>query len=881
MVFGATLLSALIATVAAPLVSASAGFTGTASTPRGGSSPTNSVVFTGVENFNSCITTPTGGAAGDELTIVITDSAGASTVHFTGSPSTAGSIGTLGATASLGTTVATNDTLHIQFNGHSDTLIETVQVSGLGLSADVAAASGAIGAKMTGNQAGCFRTGGTGPLDLGTTTATGNLAPGAYPIGSTAFTIALSPGSCDFAVTGSGTGPAGKLAFATNPESRSIDTAPASAAGIQNVTTVGDPTANAHFSGEAVSQAGVPACSTAIGSPGSVVDALEQTVIGAPTVVLPGQVSQPVASINVNEATYGPPVAPFATLAGTITFKLSPTGVVFSTAPRVQPTADIDLGGLGGPGSAVACNLSPDRTSCSVTVVSNAGGTAGSITLGPAGFPVLVDVDATATIGAAVKIDASASGGVPVINNGDVVAHIGRIIVGTAAQPVIFIGQNNQPSGTITLQEQAAGFFTAGPGPFNFIVLCYFSGETFTSAPWAIVTVGDLKLIGGLPGPAVPVSQIQGTLVTLFGNACVYWRVFSASTVASTIEIRGSDSSGAILPAGANNGPRLNVSSAAVPGSSQAAIFVGPGLPTTPTGFQIVSNAIRQFANSVSVTASSQPRCLPGATDCLAGNLVITETSIAQLKAGMIITVNILPRATTQRMDVLLQTTATNQTPVATTNASASGLLVTPVGVTCTPSAIFGITVCNFAVTVTQQSFGPTLGTITFSNIHYVVAADAVNGPVNVDVTGVPTPAGNGQTFDAVVSNAIIGPNPVLILVKANAQSAVGKTQTSAAFSVGTKVIHVVASSNNIATIRCQVAPALIGKSVQIEQAKKNSSGVWSAFVKITTRTIGADGFAYFYASTHSAQWLSFRCNFPGDATHTSGRSQAVQVHWI
>jgi len=204
---------------------------------------------------------------------------------------------------------------------------------------------------------------------------------------------------------------------------------------------------------------------------------------------------------------------------------------------------------------------------------------------------------------------------------------------------------------------------------------------------------------------------------------------------------------------------------------------------------------------------------------------------------------------------------------------------VTPVGVTCTPSAIFGIVVCNFAVTVTQQSFGPALGTITFSNMHYVIAADAVNGPVNVDVTGV----GAGQTFDSVNSNAILGALPAVQTTKTSAQSAVTKTQTASAFSVGTKVVVLVAGSNNIVTIRIKVDPALIGKSVTIQRAVKTGGvgGSFGAFSNLTTRVIGGDGFAYLYVSAHSAQWLSFRGVFAGNAQFGPSMSQTVQVRWI
>ena len=50
----------------------------------------------------------------------------------------------------------------------------------------------------------------------------------------------------------------------------------------------------------------------------------------------------------------------------------------------------------------------------------------------------------------------------------------------------------------------------------------------------------------------------------------------------------------------------------------------------------VVSNAIRAFKNSVTVTAVSVPNCERGATDCLLGNVVITETQNGQLKAGQI-----------------------------------------------------------------------------------------------------------------------------------------------------------------------------------------------------------------------------------------------------
>ncbi len=469
-----------------------------------------------------------------------------------------------------------------------------------------------------------------------------------------------------------------------------------------------------------------------------------------------------------------------------------------------------------------------------MTVYTNTGATSDSIVLSN----ITLDVAATAVPGTKVNVTITTSPAVVVNVVSNNIAFVGLIIVGTAAQPVVFIGANNQATGTLTLTESGAGFLTAGAGPTNVITVCYTTGETFTRAPWAIVTTGDLKLQVGAPGPVSGATSAKGTLFTISGNACATWIVFTASTVASTIEIRGSDTSGAILGSGATNGPNINVPLVLSPGSSQAALTISSVVPLVPVslGTQLVSNAIRAFQNSVTVTAASQPRCTPGATDCLAGNIVVTETQNGQLRVGTVITVTLVQRSTTQRPDVLLQTTSTNQTPIVATNAPASGLLTTPVGVTCVPSSIFGVSVCNFAVKVTQQSFGPTFGTITFSNMHYVVAPDAVNGPVNVNVTGVPVPAGNGQAFDAVVSNAIIGVLQVPATTKTSASSAIGKTQAPGAFSVGTKVIVIASNSNNIATIRIKVDPALVGKTVQIQRAVKNSAGVWSAFTNVSSR---------------------------------------------
>ncbi len=171
-----------------------------------------------------------------------------------------------------------------------------------------------------------------------------------------------------------------------------------------------------------------------------------------------------------------------------------------------------------------------------------------------------------------------------------------------------------------------------------------------------------------------------------------------------------------------------------------------------------MSNAIRAFKNSVTVTAVSVPNCERGATDCLLGNVVITETQNGQLKAGQMIFGWILPRSTTLRNDVRIKASNTNDLPIITTNA-ASGLLVSPVQVIC-PPVIPLIQICVFASTVTQQSFGPTLGQITISNMHATVTPDAVLGPIQTEWSnslsslGITTPPPvTGQVFDSIITN--------------------------------------------------------------------------------------------------------------------------------
>jgi hypothetical protein len=516
-----------------------------------------------------------------------------------------------------------------------------------------------------------------------------------------------------------------------------------------------------------------------------------------------------------------------------------------------------------------------------VTVVSDAAGI-DSVVL----EDVFLDVDATTPLGSPVTVPLPTSGNTPVAGGPATIAFVGRVIVAVAAQPTIFIGVSDQESGMITLSESLPGFFVAGAGSNNTFGLCIQTGETWTRAPWAVVTAGNLTLLSGLVGS----SSVKGTLFNVGGSSCAYWTVFSATTgpTPSVIEIRGSANDTTPLASGPNNGPRLSVSAQSAPGSTQIRVLVGPqNLVTTnnpDAQISLVSNAIRAFRTAPIVAALSQPRCNQGSTDCLGGNITITEQFNGQFKNTQTITLRILPRSTVQRQDVILKTGVTNDLPIVTTNAN-SGLLVTPVSVVCPPSALLGIVFCTASFTVTQQSFGPTLGQITVSNIHYIVAVDAVNGPVLVDVSaqgdGSGGPPGS-QAFDQVVSNATIGPPPATPLrssITNGTLPGVVKVSEGRIFTASTKVVD----AGDYVTWQGDLDPAASGERLIVWIAKKAEGGTsYSAFTRFSTRAVNSHGLTVFhYDNADLPGWVSVKWSFDGNAIHGPATSLARQAHYL
>jgi hypothetical protein len=864
----AALLASLFTFIAASSAFGAVSVTSVGNVPRGGTS-TNAATFTFSEETAGCISNFGGGTPNTTTFAVLGASAtfsvqiaqfgggGPGNVTLTGTPVVTAP-GIMGATASL--TAPTADTLLVKITGSDPINKQQITITGLKIKAKAGAALGAITATLsdvTGTVPHCFL-GSTGHPTGTVATAIGS--------GATSVVVTVPSGAtCPF--VGSGTIDFG----GATPETGLAVSAASAYTGTQTLTIAA--TANGHLVGDSVTAS--TACPIGgtipfvMASPGTVVDVVTQDVGPIPAGsgviknVNPGEQNQDASNTWIMEDTAGfiAKTAITFTLSGPgIQFSTSPTVGVFTNAGVADPTGVTTGMTLG----STLCTISFDRTSCTVSV------TAKSTVVGGATINLSnIKLDVASTVAAGTAVNVTVTGAGAVLINNQTIAYVARVIVGVAAQPTIYINYNDQASGQLSLTEQGAGFFTDGSviNPNNVFGLCITTDETFTRAPWAVVTVGDLKLLSGLVGA----TSVQGTLFN--GGKCAYWTVYSASTVASTIEIRGSDASNAVLPSGATNGPRYSVPNT-TPGATLVNILVGSNATVLAQNGVVskVSNAVRAFKSGVTVTALSQPTIPAGTADSLGGNIQISETLNGQFKQDEEICVVVLPRASNalRTQDTFLKSANTNDLPIITTNG-ATGLLVDSVATRgCSDrqsefSILFGTpadTTNSFSFSIQQQAFG-TLGQITISNIHFITTADAPAGAVLLGVAAIDTA---GVEFQSIVSNAKIGSQ-----LAGTAATRLGVTQVGA-FTTSTKVQKV----HKYVTYRFDFGVGAAGQTFKIWGAKKTGND-WSAFSVVTSRVANASGVVYYYIRSSSPAWWSFRAQWGGGGVMTPAR----QAHFI
>jgi len=863
----AALLASLFATVAAPAAFAAAGSTSVTGPVSIGPGATSAAAIT--INFTEGTSAapdfqyPAGGFT---ATIQLYDKNLGSQVGFSGTPVLSGGPGSLVSTTGFPQLATSgvvggvaNDQLKLSFDSTDTTGSEPFTITGLKIKASSTAAAGAIVMRVTAvTGLANVSAWGNGNLTVSAKTSA------AVAAGATVVPTAANTGPFAFGVSGAipggVNGIAGSNGLLVIDDGASTESVGVIAAGSvfgPPTTAIGtNPLSFGHVIDTSVSQNVVVA--GLLASPGSINNGLIVNTTPFPiaaTAVQPGENNQAIGGIEVTENAFGT-----LTVGMVVTFTLDTAGVKFSSSPLLHLHNGLNVGG--GVNTNTPCSLSFDRTSCSVTV------SAKTTTLGPAvpaivlssveSAQAFVDLDASVPQGTAIGINVTTSPVLPVKVTDNVVATVSRVIIGVGATPTIYINENDQPSGQLTLTESVAGQFkdAADVVGQNWFGLCQLTGETYTRAPWAVVTAGDLKLRSG----AAAATTVIGTLFSGPGGiSCVKWQVWSKSTVASTIELRGSDAAGVVLPSGATNGPRLSVPGTLAPGSTQTQINVGTEAQVNLNTVKqtIATNAVRAFRNQPVVAAVSVPIVPKGSTNSLLGCLTITETQAGQFKALENITVTILPRSSLgvafqARQDIFVKQGVTADLPVITTN-TASGLL--------TGSATVINANTAFTFQVTQQATG-TLGVITICNIHVISLADALNGAILVRVTSTTA----GQAIDQTVSNGTIG-NPVA----GKAASRLGVTQVGA-FTNATKV----AKTGKYITFRFDFGTAAAGGRVEIWGATKTGND-WTAFTKVTARTANASGVVYYYIRQNSATWKSYRGYWAAGGTWTPAR----QGRWV
>jgi hypothetical protein len=863
----AALLASLLTAIAAPSAFAAAGSTSvTGPVSIGPGSTSASAITLNFTEGTSAAPTFNYPGGGFTATIQLYDSAGGNTISFSGTPALSGAPGSLVSASGfpqLAASAVITDQLKLSFTSTDTGAPEPFSITGLKIKAASGAPAGAIRMIVT------LVTGvanvsawGNGNLTVAATLTALNAA------GSTVHALSGADPTVAFGVSGAVTvnGIAGTNGLLVVDDGAATESQGITAGtfGPPTTSVTTNPFGFSHAAATDVSQNVVVA--GLLASPGAIVNGLiVNTTFGAgefaATAVQPGENNQGIGGIDVKENATGT-----LTVGTVITFTLDTAGVKFSSSPLLHVHNGLNLGN--GASTNTACSLSFSRTSCSVTVTAKSTSSAIPVIVlsTTESSQAFVDLDASVPQGTTIGINVSTSPALPVKVTDNAVAMVSRVIIGVGATPTIYINENDQQSGMLTLTESVAGQFKDASDVTgqNWFGLCQLTGETYTRAPYAVVTAGDLKLRSG----AAAATSVLGTLFTgpasIYSpfalTSCVKWQVWSKSTVASTIELRGSDVGGVVLPSGANNGPRLSVPGTLVPGTTQTQVNVGTEAEVNANTVKqtIATNAVRAYRNQPVVAAVSQPIVPKGSANSLLGNLTITETQAGQFKAGETITVTILPRSSIgvafqARQDIFLKTGTTADTPVIGTN-SASGLL--------TGSAAVGTTAFTFAIT--QQATG-TLGVITISNIHVITLADAIDGSILVRVTS----AVAGQGIDQSVVNGTIG--TIGVGIPGFAQSRLGATQLGS-FTIATKVQKV----GKYVTFRFDFGVAAAGKTFEIWGATKTGND-WSAFTKVTARVANASGVVYYYIRQGSATWKSYRAFWSEGGRWTPAR----QARWI
>lgn len=716
------------------------------------------------------------------------------------------------------------DTLVVNISGTDDTKIESWTIGGLKASAGAAAAKGALIFDVTAD---------TVNLSQVLATATGTTTSAITGGVSTTVTYAVDAGSPLFQVTG--TACVGGAASAGNVT--------VAASGVVAAETFSTSTAGGTFTkatpftgdkpvGTAVSQS---ACAARFPSPVTVGDAVLAYLDpdwGAPETFQAGVNSQNPADLRAQLGFFDD----LLLNGDVVTFTMQTAGVLFS------PDAEL-LGDIWGDGITIASPvLGADRKSITVTITQDADA-GDTIDFGPY-MDVALNVPNGTTVDVAVTVSRA---GVVVLDSPVTVAVVGYVAVGSTAAPTIYIGQNDQATGMITITESAAGVLTDD----GLLEVCLQTDESWAVGRyfWAVVTSGDLKLNAA----GLPVTQAK---MTIDGD-CLTVLPYTASTVASTIEIRDGTSSAPVV-SGPTNGPKVNVPNYMSPGQTYVRVYNDE--------VQVADNiviAVRAYTGTPTATTSGQLPAVRGLLNQMTGSITFTEGAPNQFGNIYDLELCLVYPSVSDNNAYIWSNPVGANAPVVTTNSTVSGLIAS--------FDFFQSGDDCLEININDTGLSG-LGTITISNLKLDVKTDAPLGPVFVRIY-TDTEGPSASQLQATVSPATVVEKKAITI---NAVTALGVPPNQGPWSTATKV----AAANKFITWKFSGGAALAGKTVRIYVATKNANGGWGPFVNLTGRVADASGNAYFWWRATGA-WVSVRAYYAGDAAVSPSWSSPRQGRWL
>jgi len=341
---------------------------------------------------------------------------------------------------------------------------------------------------------------------------------------------------------------------------------------------------------------------------------------------------------------------------------------------------------------------------------------------------------------------------------------------------------------------------------------------------------------------------------------CLEITNYTASTVASTIEIR-SGTSAAPDASAATNGPKVSVWPSATPGP----VYVDVWSDDAQVGDNIII-AQMAYAGTPTATTSGQLTVIRGLLNQATGSITFTEGAPNQFGTNYDLELCLVYPSTSYQGAYIWSNPVGANAPVVTTNNTVSGLIAR------FDPAHSGDGCLD--IDVDDMGLGG-LGSITISNLKLDVKTDAQLGPIFVRVYTDTRNNNEGPSSSALLQ-ATVSPATVAqkTAISLGAVSALGQNATSG-FSTKSPKTQAV---GKYVTWKFTGGAALAGKRVNILVAMK-VDGAWTGPKYLKSVWADANGIVTFSWKSGAA-WINVRAQWPGSAAYSVSTSKALAAVW-